>query len=191
MIVAMADNRERMLRGEWYQGNAPELVRDQQQCHALLHEFNNTPADGDEERRTILRKLLGGFGDGSRVMPPLRCDYGYLITIGANTFLNYDTIILDCAPVTIGDDVLLGPGVQLLTPLHPVDDHEARREGWERAAPVTIGDNVWLGGGVIVSPGVTVGENAVVGAGSVVTRDVPAGVFAAGNPARTVRELRS
>lgn len=189
MIIAMGDNRKRMLRGEWYHGNAPELIQDQQQCHALLHRFNATPADGDDERRTILRKLLGRLGNGSRVMPRLQCDYGYLITIGSNTFVNYDAIILDCAPVTIGDDVLFGPRIQLLTPLHPVDDPEARRESWERAEPVTVEDNVWLGGGVIVSPGVTVGENAVVGAGSVVTRDIPAGVFAAGNPARVVREL--
>ena len=183
------ENRARMLRGEWYLGNAPELLRDQQQCHALLSRFNTTAADAAAERQAVLGKLLGGLGEDTRIMPRLQCDYGYPITIGAHSFLNYDTIILDCAPVMIGNHVLFGPRVQLLTPLHPVEDPEARRQGWERAEPITIEDNVWFGGGVIVSPGVTVGENAVVGAGSVVTRDVPANVVAAGNPARVIRRL--
>lgn len=115
----------------------------------------------------------------------LRCH----ITIGSNSFLNYDAILLDCAPISIGDDCSIGPRVQLLTALHPMDDHRARRVRWESAAPISIGDNVWFGGGVIVCPGVSVGRNTVVGAGSVVTRDLPDHVFAAGNPARVIREL--
>lgn len=98
--------------------------------------------------------------------------------------LNYDAIVLDCAPIRIGDDVSIGPRAQLLTALHPMDEHELRRQRWETAAPITIGDNVWLGGGVIVCPGVTIGANAIIGAGSVVTRDAPPRVFAAGNPCR-------
>ncbi|MGW4244650.1 DapH/DapD/GlmU-related protein, partial [Nocardia sp. NPDC004722] len=100
-----------------------------------------------------------------------------------------DAIVLDCAPVTIGDDVSIGPRAQLLTALHPMTDHDLRRERWETAAPITIGDNVWLGGGVIVCAGVTIGAHTVVGAGSVVTRDLPEKVFAAGNPARVIRTL--
>jgi maltose O-acetyltransferase len=118
-----------------------------------------------------------------------QCDYGYLITIGDNSFLNYDAIVMDCAPVTIGNDVSIGPRAQLLTALHPLDDHELRRQRWETAAPITIGDNAWLGGGVIVCAGVTIGANTVVGAGSVVTRDLPDGVLAVGNPCRVVRQL--
>src|SRR5699024_924468 len=105
-------------------------------------------------------------------------------------FINYDAILLDCAPIRIGNDVQIGPRAQLLTAQHPVEDHDARRQGWESAAPIAIGDNVWLGGGVIVCPGVTIGENAVIGAGSVVTRDIPAAVLAVGNPCRVTRALR-
>jgi maltose O-acetyltransferase len=97
-------------------------------------------------------------------------------------------VILDVGRVTIGDEVLIGPNVQLLTPIHPMDA-EVRRAGWEAQKPITIGDGVWLGGGVIVCGGVTIGENSVVGAESVVTRDIPPGVFAAGNPCRVIREL--
>jgi len=122
-------------------------------------------------------------------MPPFTCDYGAQVRIGDDTFLNDDAILLDCAPIDIGTQVFIGPRVQLLTALHPVDDHAARRAGWESAAPVTLGDGVWLGAGVIVCPGVAVGEDAVIGAGSVVTRDVPARVLAAGNPCRVIRSL--
>jgi maltose O-acetyltransferase len=122
-------------------------------------------------------------------MPRFQCDYGYLIRMGANSFLNYDAILMDCAPITIGDDVSIGPRAQLLTALHSMTDHEARRNRWETAKPITIGDNVWLGGGVIVCPGVTIGDNAVVGAGAVVTRDVPEKTSAAGNPCRVLKNL--
>jgi hypothetical protein len=107
----------------------------------------------DGQRQKILTELLGGIGKGSWIMPRLRCDYGYLIRLGDNSFLNYDAIVMDCAPVTIGNDVSIGPRAQLLTALHPMEDHEARRRRWESAAPITIGDNVWMGGGVIVSWG--------------------------------------
>ncbi|WP_228714226.1 sugar O-acetyltransferase [Prauserella endophytica] len=137
----------------------------------------------------MLRELLGEVGEGSWIMPRFQCDYGYLIRLGSNSFLNYDAILLDCASITIGDDVSIGPRVQLLTALHPVDEHGMRRQRWERAEPIVIGNNVWLGGGVIVCAGVTVGDNAVVGAGSVVTRDLPARVLAVGNPARVIRKL--
>lgn len=185
----MPTNLELMLSGRPYRDNDPELVEMRKACGRLLDRFNATAADADDERTTILRELLGGLGDGSWVMPRLQCDYGLNVTIGANSFLNYDAILLDCATITIGDDCSIGPRVQLLTALHPMEDHDARRTRWESAAPIVIGDNVWFGGGVIVCPGVTVGRNTVVGAGSVVTRDLPDHVFAAGNPARVIREL--
>ncbi len=123
-------------------------------------------------------------------MPPFRCDYGAQITLGANSSLNYDAVLLDCAAISIGDDVSIGPRAQLVTALHPVDDHAARRERWESAFPVAIGNNVWLGAGVIVCPGVTVGDDSVIGAGSVVMTDVPPGVLAAGNPCAVKRTIR-
>ncbi|WP_156890492.1 sugar O-acetyltransferase [Gordonia shandongensis] len=178
-----------MLAGEPYEDSDPELVEARLACGELLDRFNATGARQDAERTEILTALLGGIGERSWIMPRFRCDYGSHIVMGANSFLNYDAILLDCAPITIGDDCSIGPRVQLLTALHPMDDHGARRARWESAAPIVIGDNVWFGGGVIVCPGVTVGRNTVVGAGSVVTRDLPDHVFAAGNPARIVRRL--
>ncbi len=178
-----------MLAGELYRDNDPVLVAERQRCQQLLDKFHATGAGEDAQRRTILEDLLGAIGEGSWIMPRFQCDYGYLIRLGDNSFLNYDAILMDCAPITIGNDVSIGPRAQLLTALHPMEDHELRRQRWETAAPITIGDNVWLGGGVIVCPGVTIGANTVVGAGSVVTKDLPEKVFAAGNPARVIRTL--
>lgn len=183
----VSEQRDRMLRGDWYKDSDPELVAERRRCQTLLDRFNTTPAE--DERQAVLGDLLGSVGAGSWIVPRFQCDYGYLIRLGANSFLNYDAILMDCAEITIGDDVSIGPRTQLLTALHPIDDHEMRRQRWERAAPIAIGDNVWLGGGVIVCAGVTIGSNTVVGAGSVVPRDLPAGVLAAGNPARVIREL--
>lgn len=184
----MGEQKDRMLRGDWYL-DEPDLVEDRRRCQRVLDRFNATKADDDAERRRLLEGLLAGFGPGSCVLPRFQCSYGSLITIGANVFVNHDALFMDDAPITLGDDVRIGPRAQLLTALHPVDDHERRRAGWERPEPVTIGANAWLGGGVIVCPGVTIGENAVVGAGSVVVKPVPDHVFAAGNPARVIRRL--
>jgi maltose O-acetyltransferase len=145
------------------------------------------PAD-HEARRALLTELLGAFGEGSEIRPPLQCDYGYQTFFGARCFANWGLISLDVATVTIGDDVQIGPNVQLLTATHPVEPGP-RRAKWEAAQPIVIGDNVWLGGGVIVCPGVTIGENTVVGAGSVVVHDLPADVVAVGAPAKPIREL--
>lgn len=185
----MGEHKDRMLSGEPYQDNDPELVAERARCQGLVERFNATRHDEQDQRTKILTELLGHVGEGSWIMPRFQCDYGYLISLGSNSFLNYDAILMDCAPITIGNDVSIGPRAQLLTALHPMADHEMRRQRWETAAPITIGDNVWLGGGVIVCPGVTIGENAVVGAGSVVTRPLPAHTFAAGNPAKVIKEL--
>ncbi|MEV6339233.1 sugar O-acetyltransferase [Nocardia vinacea] len=185
----MGEQKERMLRGELYRDSDPELVAERVRAQRLCDEFNRTGPEETERRDAVLRQLLGKLGEGSWIMPRFQCDYGYLIEIGANSFLNYDAILLDCAPIVIGDGVSIGPRCQLLTALHPMADHEARRQRLESAAPIRIGNNVWFGGGVIVCPGVTIGEDTVVGAGSVGTRDLPSRVFAAGNPARVLREL--
>ncbi|CCH31336.1 putative sugar acetyltransferase [Saccharothrix espanaensis DSM 44229] len=177
-----------MLRGEWYL-DEPDLVEQRRNCRRVLDRFNATGPDDDAERGRILDGLFAAFGPGSVVLPRFQCSYGSLIAIGADTFVNTDALFMDDARITIGSDVRIGPRTQLLTALHPVEDHERRRAGWERAAPITIGDNAWLGGGVIVCPGVTIGPNTVVGAGSVVVRDLPDHALAAGNPARTIRRL--
>ncbi len=177
-----------MLRGDWYRADEPDLVAERKGCHERLDRFNAAGVS-EQQRAALLDELLGSIGPGSVVMPRLACEYGYLIRLGANCFVNYDAVLLDPAPITIGDAVAIGPRVQLLTPVHPTADHENRRAAWEAAAPITIGAGAWLGGGVIVCAGVSVGENTVIGAGSVVTRDLPDQVFAAGNPCRVIREL--
>lgn len=184
----MSSHKERMLAGEPYQADDPELTAELLRGAELTERFNATSVTDPEERRALLTELLGSIGEGVEIRPPLQVEYGTQISIGAHTFLNYGTVLLDVVPITIGADVLFGPNVQILPPTHPIDP-ERRRAKWEAGEPVTIGDNVWLGGGVIVCPGVTIGENTVVGAGAVVTKDLPANVVAVGNPARVLREI--
>jgi len=179
--------RERMLAGDLYIADDPQLAADGMRAAKLTHQFN-TGAPDDPNTWAALRELLGSLGEGTFVKPPLWCDYGHHIHIGARTFVNSGATLLDVATITIGEDVQIGPNVQLLTPTHPLDA-ELRRAKWEAAKPITIGNNVWLGGGVIVLPGVTIGENTVVGAGAVVTKDLPANIVAVGNPARVIRHL--
>lgn len=180
--------RERMLAGDLYIADDPELAADSRRAMALMHHLNTTDPTDDETLGATLRELLGTLGEGAWVRPPFYVDYGYQIHIGAGTFVNYGAVMLDVAPIMIGDHVQMGPNVQLLTPTHPLAA-APRRAKWEAARPITIGDNVWLGGGVIVCPGVTIGDNTVVGAGAVVTKNLPSNVLAVGNPARVIREL--
>jgi maltose O-acetyltransferase len=180
--------RERMLAGDLYIAADPILAEESRRAALLTKELNESSPSEPAVRRRILLDLLGSFGEGSEIRPPLFCDYGYQTHIGARTFVNFGLVVLDVARIDIGDDVQVGPYVQLLTATHPVEA-EARRAKWESGEPIVIGDNVWLGGGVIVCPGVTIGADTVVGAGAVVTRDLPEGVLAVGSPARIVREL--
>ncbi len=179
--------RDRMLAGEPYIFDE-SLADDTRRARELLHKINQATPDQDDERDAWLRALLGSFGAGSNIRPPFRCEYGYQTQVGDGVFANFGLICLDVARITIGDRSQLGPGVQLLTPTHPLE-LSRRRDGWESAEPISIGADVWLGGGVIVCPGVTIGAGTVVGAGSVVTRDLPPGVVAVGNPAREIRRL--
>jgi maltose O-acetyltransferase len=179
---------ERMLAGELYIADDPQIDEAQRRARRFEEEFNGAGAADDETRRDVLARWLGAIGPETVIRPPLYCDYGSFLRIGARTFVNFGLVALDVAPITIGDDVQIGPNVQLLTPTHPLDP-DLRRAKWEAAEPITIEDNVWLGGGVIVLPGVTIGENSVIGAGAVVTKDVPPNVVAGGNPARVIRTL--
>ena len=181
-------NRERMLAGDLYVADDPESGRIAQRAVRLADAYHRAETDGDPAARDLLGQLVGHLGEGAYVKPPLSVDYGENISLGDRVFVNYNLTALDVAAITIGDDCLLGPNVQLLTPTHPVAI-EPRRDKLEAALPITLGRNVWLGGGVIVCPGVTIGDNSVVGAGSVVTRDIPANVVAVGNPARVIREI--
>lgn len=181
-------NRERMLAGDLYIADDPENGRLHRRGVQLADAYHRADVAGDPDARRLLEDLIGTLGEGAHVNPPLFVDYGENIHLGARTFINYNLMALDVAPITIGEDCQIGPNVQLLTPTHPIDP-EPRRDKLEAAQPIIIEDNVWLGGGVIVCPGVRIGENSVIGAGSVVTKDIPANVVAVGNPARVIREI--
>jgi maltose O-acetyltransferase len=177
-----------MLAGELYDANAPELVEGRTRARRLLSAYNATDAADREGRTHLLAQLVGSHGDGVWIEPPFYCDYGSNITLGDRAYLNFDCVVLDCAPVSIGAGTMLGPAVQIYAATHPVDA-AARAEGREYALPVTIGTDVWIGGAVVILPGVTIGDRSVIAAGSVVTRDVPDGVVVGGNPGRIVRRL--
>jgi len=177
-----------MLAGAPYFAGDPQLVAERMRCAKIIVAYNLSAPDEPAERQHLLSELLGSLGVESDIQPPFRCDYGYQIYVGARFFANYNLVALDVGRITIGDDVQIGPNVQLLTAGHPLDPSaRLRKEEWGK--PIIIGDNVWLGGGVIVCPGVSIGANTVVGAGAVVTRDLPANVLAVGNPARVLRQL--
>jgi maltose O-acetyltransferase len=166
----------------------PALVERRSRAKSLLAVYNASRDDERDARVSLLRDLLGSVGADPWIEPPFYCDYGANLFVGERFYANSGCIVLDCAPVEIGDRVLLGPAVQLLAATHPLDA-VTRAQGLEYAEPITLGDDVWLGGGAIVLPGVTIGDRAVIGAGSVVTRDVPADGVVAGNPARPLRAV--
>lgn len=173
-----------MLAGELYQANDPQLVAERRHAKALCHRYNQSPVDLD---RATLAELLGQETD-AHLEAPLRLDYGYNLRLGRRVYANYNLTVLDCAPVTIGDDVFIAPNVVLSTAGHPVEVGP-RVAGWEFARPIVIEAGVWIGAGVVVLPGVRIGAGSTIGAGSVVTRDIPAGVVAVGNPCRVLRQL--
>jgi maltose O-acetyltransferase len=184
----MGEMRERMLRGDLYLASDSELVTARRRAADLLHRLNGTSNAERTARSALLTELLGAIGQESTIVSPFFCDYGTQISIGARCFVNAGAVMLDPAAITVGDDVQIGPNVQLLTATHPIDATK-RTSGWELARPISIGSGTWLGGGAIIGPGVSVGERTVVGAGSVVVRDLPADVVAVGNPARVIRSL--
>lgn len=184
----MSSEKEKMLSGELYKSFDAELLAERQRAKEIVFRYNSLQPSMIEERNELLKSLFGSVKGNFFIEPPFRCDYGCNIEIGENFYANYNLVILDCAKVTIGDNVLIGPNVGIYTAGHPLH-FELRNEEWEFACPITIEDNVWIGGNVVLNPGVTVGRNSVVGSGSVVTKDIPANVVAAGNPCRVIREI--
>lgn len=179
--------REKMTAGLPFFTGDPQLMEDKKHARQLAEEFNHSPEE-PELRTALLNRLFGSCGEGAFIKPPFHCDYGYNIHIGEHFFANFDCVFLDAAPITIGNNVMVGPKTCIYAIGHPLDAEE-RKRSIGLPSPVTIGDNVWLGGGVTILPGVTIGENTVIAAGSVVTKDVPANVVAAGNPARVIKNL--
>jgi maltose O-acetyltransferase len=181
----MPTEKQKMLSGQLYRADSPELQADIAAASAWLIRYNASLALTPTERYQLLTEGLGAVGEGVNIRPPFYCDYGYNIKIGAGAFLNFNCIILDVVEVTIGDMTQIGPGVQILAADHPRDPEE-RKAGLELGKPVHIGRNVWIGAGALILPGITVGDDVIIGAGSVVTRDVPAGATVVGNPARII-----
>lgn len=191
------NEKEKMLAGMLYDPSDPELFGKRTKAHRLWKQFNDTFEDEEERRNTLLHDLFGTLGEGTYISSPIYIDYGEFTHFGTNCFTNFNLTVLDTCPVHIGNDVFIGPNVSLLTPLHPLLSEDRRihlrKSGTpydlEYGAPITIEDGVWLAGDVKVCGGVTIGKGSVIGAGSIVTRSIPAGVLAAGNPCRVIREL--
>ncbi|WP_111495616.1 sugar O-acetyltransferase [Marinobacter bohaiensis] len=180
--------KQKMLAGELYSAKDPELMADQRRARLLTRALNASSPDQQAERTRLIGELIGSAGEGVWIEPPFYCDYGSHITLGRDVFFNFNCVVLDVCPVTIGNHVLFGPAVQIYTATHPLSAAE-RRTGLESGKPVAIDDDVWVGGGAIICPGVSIGARSVIGAGSVVTGDIPADVFAAGNPCRVIRSI--
>jgi maltose O-acetyltransferase len=179
----MPTELDKMIAGDLYRADDPELVAARLAARKLVRRFNQSDDDDLSGRFDVLKELLGAVGEGSFIEPTFRCDYGFNIRVGRKFYANFDCVFLDCAPITIGDEVMLAPGVHLYTATHPMD-HEVRASGLELAKPITIGNRVWIGGRAVILPGVTIGDRAVIAAGAVVSRDVPAGAVVRGVPAR-------
>lgn len=181
--------RERMLSGKMFTSMGDEELSElSHNNRSRMQEFNRSKREEYELRDQIMREVFGSVGDNSMVEQPVQIDYGAHIHIGDNFYANFDCIFMDVAEIKIGNDVMMGPRVNLLTASHPVGA-KARRSGLEYALPITIEDDVWIGGNTTVLPGVRIGKASIIGAGSVVTGDIPSGVMAAGNPCRVLRLL--
>tara|TARA_R110002049_G_scaffold309311_1_gene521151 strand:- start:6714 stop:7274 length:561 start_codon:yes stop_codon:yes gene_type:complete len=180
--------KEKMIAGELYAPNDKELIDDRYQARVLMHKINTLSIDNIEERNKAANQLLSNAGENLYVEPPFYCDYGYNIKTGKNFYTNFNCCILDVSTVTIGDNVMFAPNVQVYTATHPLD-HKTRNSGVEFAKPIVIGNNVWVGGNSTICPGVTLGNNVVVGAGSVVTKSFPDDVVIAGNPAKIIKTI--
>ena len=183
----MKTEKAKMLAGEMYDPLDPQLSQERQRCRDLCQSLIATREEEVLKRKSILGELLGRETD-VWIQPPFFCDYGTNISLGTKVFFNFNCVVLDVMQVTIGNNVLFGPSVQVYTATHPISAAE-RRTWLEFAKPVTFGSDIWVGGGAIICPGVTIGDRTVIGAGSVVTRSIPADVFAAGNPCRVIRSL--
>lgn len=183
----MKSEHAKMLAGEFYDPHDLELTAARNRARDLCQDLNASRESQEQQRKAILRELLGSGGEDAWIQPPFYCDYGSNILLGKKCYFNFNCIVLDVCQVRVGDHTMFGPAVQIYTATHPLNA-KLRRQA-EFGKPVTIGSDVWVGGGAIICPGVVIGSRSIVGAGSVVTRDIPSDVIAAGNPCRVIREL--
>lgn len=180
--------KEKMLSGKLYNASDPQLSSERLKARLLFQKINSIGEEKKDERNKLFYDLFGKAGNSLWIEPPFYCDYGYNITLGDNVFLNFNCCVLDVMEVSIGNNVLIGPNVQIYTATHPINAKE-RATMLEFAKPIKIGNDVWIGGGAIICPGVTIGDGVVIGAGAVVTKDVRDNVFVAGNPAKEIKKI--
>ncbi|MDD3224446.1 MAG: sugar O-acetyltransferase [Clostridium sp.] len=180
--------KEKMLKGEVYNAYDEGLILLRNKARHLTKAYNNTDPEATEERKSILKRLFGKIGENFEIEPPFHCDYGTNMEIGESFYANFNFLVLDDGLVKIGDDVLLGPNVNIFTATHLIDP-KLRPKNADYTKSVTIGNNVWVGGGSIINPGVSIGDNSVIGSGSVVTKNIPANVVAVGNPCKIIKYI--
>ncbi len=179
--------KEKMLAGELYNAMDETLLKERKQAKRLLRQLNISEYLITKTAKQVLKELVPNGSASLYIEPPFHCDYGYNIHCGERVYFNVNCVVLDVAKITIGNDVMFAPGVQLYTATHPIDKEV--RKTLEFAKEITIGNDCWIGGGAIILPGVTIGDNCVIGAGAVVTKDIPANCMAVGNPARVIKKL--
>ena len=184
----MDSEKAKMISGKPYKAFDDVLLKERQYAKEQVFKFNSFRPNEITKRNEVLKKLLGKTKSTFFIEPPFRCDYGYNIEIGENFYSNYNLIILDCAKVIIGDNVLMGPNVSIYTAGHPLH-YEKRNQEYEYAFPISIGNSVWIGGNVVINPGIMIGDNSVIGSGSVIVKDIPSDVIAIGNPCKILREI--
>jgi maltose O-acetyltransferase len=183
----MQSEKEKMLAGDLYLANNPQLLKERRNAKRLLRALNITEYLTTKTSKVLLKELIPNTGKNFYIEPPFHCDYGYNIYCGDNVYFNVNCVVLDTMPIKIGSNVLFGPAVQIYAASHPIDAE--LRKTVEFSKPVTIGNDCWIGGGAIILPGVTIGNNCVIGAGSVVTKNIPDNSMAVGNPAKVIKDL--
>ena len=183
----MKTEKEKMLAGELYKPRDKELLEDRLRAKNLCYKYNNLAPDAGEKKKLLLQELFK-TDKKPYIEPNFYCDYGYNITVGEKFYANHNCVFLDVNTITFGNNVMVGPAVQIYTATHPLAEKD-RNSGRELGYPIEIGDNVWIGGGAVIQPGVKIGNKAVIGAGAVVTKDVEADVFVGGNPAKFIKEI--
>lgn len=179
---------DKMKQGFIYNAGEEELVKLRSKAKDCCFKFNQCLPSDKVTQHKILDELFGCDSSTMNIEAPFYCDYGINITFGQNVFINHNCVFLDCAEISLGNNVFIAPNVGVYTATHPVDPYE-RNRGDEFAKPIVIEDNVWIGGGVQIVPGVTIGKNSVIGTGSVVTKDIPANSIAVGNPCKVLRKV--
>ncbi|MGD6818098.1 sugar O-acetyltransferase [Metabacillus sp. 113a] len=184
----MKTEKEKMLAGELYKANDPQLMEERLIARRLTRLLNDTEDSAEEERVRIIKELFGSTGEEIWLEPSFRCDYGYNIHTGEVFFANFNCVFLDVCEIRFGSHCMLGPGVHIYTATHPLHPAE-RNSGKEYGKPVSIGDSVWIGGAAVINPGVTIGDHAVIAGGAVVVKDVPPNCVVGGNPARVLKEI--